>query len=286
MNKVAILNLDESFTPLGKENSLKFHKFAFPSGVEPHIKIDPPLYYDFNTVAIVTRMRNMEDLMTLLLATDALKRMAFNKDKKFRIKVFIPFLPFARQDRIMVNGEPFSLKVVCDIINAQKYTGVTLYDVHSDIAPALINNCTSIKNHVFVEEVLSDKVNYLIVSPDAGSYKKIFPLCQYLDYKDEIIICDKIRDVATGKLHGVTVTTADLHGKDVYIVDDICDGGGTFLLLAKELRKRNCGKINIIVSHGIFSQGETSLRDCIDHIYTTDSFKDIQSDFITQIKLR
>ena len=77
------------------------------------------------------------------------------------------------------------------------------------------------------------------------------------------------------------------HNEDAYIIDDICDGGRTFIALAEEIRKRNVGKINLIVSHGILSYGEEPLRaGGIDHIYTTDSVRVIDSPYVTQITLR
>lgn len=210
--------------------------------------------------------------------------------------VFIPYLPYARQDRIMVKGEPLSVKVLADLINLQGYSKVRIYDPHSEVCLALINNSEAIYNFKFVEEVLKNKKDYLIVSPDAGAYKKIFNVCQYIGYKDDIIICNKTRNVKDGSLGNITVPVNDFKKKDLYIIDDICDGGGTFVLLAKELKKRNAGKVNLIVSHGIFSKGLKVLEG-IDHIYTTDSFMDINSmnefgmhnerylDKVTQIKL-
>ncbi|MEK7434436.1 MAG: phosphoribosyltransferase family protein, partial [Cyanobacteriota bacterium] len=159
-------------------------------------------------------------------------------------------------------------------------------DPHSEVCLALINNAEAISNYEFVEGVLKDKSNYLIASPDAGAYKKIFKLCQYLNYQEEILTCNKIRNVENGHIKSITVSVNDFHGKDIYIVDDICDGGGTFILLAQELKKRNCGKVNLIVSHGIFSHGEETLKQHVDTIYTTNSFKDIKSDYIEQTILK
>jgi ribose-phosphate pyrophosphokinase len=65
--------------------------------------------------------------------------------------------------------------------------------------------------------------------------------------------------------------TDDLHGQTCFIVDDICDGGGTFAGTAKVLREKGAGKVNLIVSHGIFSRGP--VIESIDTIYTTDSYK-------------
>lgn len=269
-----IINLDKNFAPLGE--GIPFSSFMFPSECEVNIKL--PEIND-NSVLITTRIRSSNDIMMLLLATDAVKRLGI-KD----IDVFIPYLPYARQDRKMVDGEALSLKVMADLLNAQEYKKVTMYDVHSEVATALINNSESITNHKFAKEVLKDKKDYYIVSPDAGAYKKIFKLCQYLNYQEEIIMSNKIRDVSNGVIRSMTISHSDLKGKECFIVDDICDGGGTFSLLAQELRSINAGKINLIVSHGIFSRGFSLLTD-INHIYTTDSFKDNELIGLTQFKL-
>lgn len=271
-----IINLDNNFKPFG--NGLEFQKIDFPSGCEPHIKL--PNIAD-ECVKITCRIQSSNDLILLLLATDAVKRSGIKN-----IDCFISYLPFARQDRVMVKGEPLSIKVIADLINAQGFNNVQFFDAHSEVSTALINNSESITNHSFVEMVLKDKSGYLIVSPDAGAYKKIFKVCQHVNYKHEIVLCNKTRDVGNGNIINVTCSVNDFQGLDLYIIDDICDGGGTFTLLSDELKKRNCGKVNLIVSHGIFSKGINSLTN-IDHIYTTDSFKDLEpNQKLTQFKLQ
>ena len=274
-NNMTIINLDKDFKPFGE--GIEFQKFDFPSGCEPHIKL--PAIAD-EQVKITCRIQNANDLLLLLLTTDALKRSGVK-----RLECFIPYLPFARQDRVMVKGEPLSVKVIADLLNTQGFEKVQIYDAHSEVSFALLNNSDAITNHSFVEEVLKDKNGYLIISPDAGAYKKIFKVCQHLNYKDEIVLCNKTRNVENGNITSVTCAVNDFQGMDLYIIDDICDGGGTFILLADELKKRNCGKVNLIVSHGIFSKGVDALTN-IDHIYTTDSFKDLEpNNKLTQIKL-
>lgn len=272
---MAIINLDKDFKPFGE--GIEFQKFDFPSGCEPHIKL-PSITEEL--VKITCRIQSGNDILLLLLTVDALKRIGVKS-----LECFIPYLPFARQDRLMVKGEPLSIKVVSDLLNAQGFEKIQIYDAHSEVSSALINNVEAITNHSFVEEVLKEKTKYLIVSPDAGAYKKIFKVCQYLNYKDEIVLCNKTRNVENGSITSVTCAVNDFQGMDLYIIDDICDGGGTFVLLADELKKRNCGKVNLIVSHGIFSKGVDALTN-IDHIYTTDSFKDLEhNNKLTQTKL-
>lgn len=269
-----IINLDKSFEPFGK--GIEFQKFDFPSGCEPHIKL--PIILE-DKVKLTCRINNGNDLILLLLATDAIKRSGVKE-----IELFIPYLPFARQDRVMVDGEPLSVKVISNLLNSQGYSKVSIFDPHSEVCLALIDNSEYVNNHSFVDLILKNKKDYLIISPDAGAYKKIFKLCQHIGYKDEIIMCNKIRDLSNGVIRSLTVSHDDLNGKDCYIVDDICDGGGTFGLLASVLKERNCGNINLIVSHGLFTKGIDFSKD-ISRIYTTDSFKDFNSPLLTQIKL-
>jgi ribose-phosphate pyrophosphokinase len=100
-----------------------------------------------------------------------------------------------------------------------------------------------------------------------------------------VVECSKSRDVKTGKLTGFKVYAEDLEGKDCLIVDDICDGGGTFIGLAGELKKKNAGNLYLAVTHGIFSKGFEELEKCFDKIFTTDSFKEINHNCLTQIKI-
>lgn len=271
-----ILNLDPDFKPIPGEE-IEFTAFTFPSGCEEHIKLNH--IEQEEEVVITTRIKTSRDIMRLLLATDALKKRVTQK-----IVLVMPYLPYARQDRRMVSGEPLSIKVFADILNAQNYDIVMVFDAHSDVSAALINNIKLVNNHKLVYRVMNVNGHGLIVCPDAGAYKKVFALCQAIEYKEEIVICHKVRDVATGQIIETKVPDVDYSGQDMYIVDDICDGGGTFVLLAEALRKKNVGKINLIVSHGIFSKGIDALAS-IDRIYTTNSFPQINHSKLVTIDL-
>ncbi len=184
----------------------------------------------------------------------------------------------------MIPGEPLSVKVYADILNAMNLNKVTVFDAHSEVTPALVNNCEVIPNHKFIAEVLKTIGNNVkLISPDGGALKKIYKVSEFLGGID-VVECSKSRDVKTGKLSGFKVYNDDLQGSDCLIVDDICDGGGTFIGLAKELKKKNAGKLFLAVSHGIFNKGFEDLK-CFDGIFTTDSFKDFEGEEVSQIKL-
>lgn len=271
-----ILNLDPKFAPFQNQEEIKFQSFTF-SGGEPHIKIVP----DFDTnrkVTITHRLNSFNDLGLLCITVDALRRM----DVKI-IDLFIPYFPAARQDRVMIPGEPLSVKVYADIINAMQLNKVFVFDAHSEVTPALLNNCTVIPNYSFIQEVVKRVgENVKLISPDGGALKKIYKVSEFLGGV-EVVECSKSRDVKTGKLSGFKVYNDDLEGMDCLIVDDICDGGGTFVGLAEELKKKNAGKLYLAVSHGIFNKGFEVL-DCFDKIFTTNSFKDFDGENVEVIK--
>lgn len=270
------LNLSPGFKPfVNMDGGIESKDFVF-SGGEVHIKLNG----SSESVMIAARLNSSDDVMKLLLAVDALRRSGTKQ-----ISAFIPYLPYARQDRVMVPGEPLSVKVICDLLNGCAFEKIQVYDVHSEVSLALLNNCQLMTNFSFVEKVIAGKEDCLLVSPDAGALKKIYKVAQAINYKNDIVLCNKIRDVSNGKIKQITVDQHNLGGKDCFIVDDICDGGATFIGVAKELKQRNAGKVSLIVSHGIFSKGETELAGWIDHIYSTDSISNAASEFITRIPL-
>lgn len=271
----AYIHLDKDFQPFKK--SLQYEHFTF-SGGELHIRITDNLS-EITKVIITTRPRSFNDLGLLLLASDALRQSGIK-----HLELLIPYFPAARQDRLMVKGEALSVKVYANLINSINFEKVTIFDPHSDVTSALINNVDVISNHKFVEQVTSNFTDFHLISPDVGALKKVYKLAQKLPCLG-VIECSKSRDVKTGKLLNFNVYEEDLQGKDCIIVDDICDGGGTFLGLADELKKKNAGRLFLVVSHGIFSKGVTILKDKFDRIYTTNSFQNINMPEVTCIEL-
>jgi ribose-phosphate pyrophosphokinase len=274
-----ILNLDTHFNPFPGKREIQFQSFTF-SGGEPHIKINS----DFDVsepVTITHRINSFNDFGLLLLAIDALKRM----DVKL-INVFIPYFPAARQDRVMISGEPLSVKVYADILNSLKLNKITVFDAHSEVTSALLDNCEVIPNHAFIAEVLKKIGKEVkLISPDGGALKKIYKVSEYLGGV-EVVECSKSRDVKTGKLSGFKVYNDDLKGMDCLIVDDICDGGGTFVGLAEELKKKNAGKLYLAVSHGIFNKGFDVFQKDFEKIFTTNSFREFDNEMVEVVKLK
>ena len=272
-----LLNLDPQFTPL--QGTVITYKSMLFYGGEPHIKIEPG--FDVRqTVTITYRLNSFNSLGLLCVATDALKRMGVKT-----IDLFIPYFPGARQDRVMVPGEPLTVKVYADIINALHLNKVTVFDPHSEVTPALLINCEVISNHNFIAEVVSRiGGDVMLISPDGGALKKIYKVSEFLNGMP-VTECSKSRDVKTGRLSGFKVYADDLEGMSCLIVDDICDGGGTFIGLAEALKAKNAGSLYLAVSHGIFSKGFDVFGDYFTTIFTTNSFSNVSHKNVQQIAI-
>jgi len=142
---IKALNLDKNFSPTFCVQ-IKHESFTFWGG-EIHIKIDKGEYFaDVEKVIITNRFRTDDDIMKVLAAKDALERKGV---KNFDL--VMPYIPYARQDRICAPGEAFTLKIFAQIINSAKFNKVIVLDAHSDVAPALIDKCENMTNHEFVE---------------------------------------------------------------------------------------------------------------------------------------
>lgn len=234
-------------------------------------------------LTVIAHLRNSEDVMNLLMTTDALRR-AY---PGIPVHLNMPYVPYARQDRVANDGEAHGIRVFCDLINAQKYATVVVQDPHSDVVGALLNNLTIDDSMGAVEEVLrrvAEKHDTLpvLVSPDAGARKRTLKLSHH--FKLDAVFADKQRDTRT-----LEILRTEIHGAlpdaPLLIVDDICDGGRTFIDLAKAIRAKeaeeqltDAGKaqrpLYLYVTHGIFSYGLTVLTKYFEGIYTRNNWTD------------
>lgn len=234
------INLFES------NESIELKRFA---GGECHVKFLTK-FSEGDKIRINTRLNSSDDIMNLCLTVDALRNMYVNY-----IEIFIPYIPYARQDRVMIPGEPLSIKVFANIINSLNLNKVIVFDAHSDVSVALLNNCENIANYEMVKFFLKQLKlsDFVLVSPDLGAYKKVDKLAQKIEYKGNIATGIKVRDLSTGQITKSDVNTDNLNGKACIVVDDICDGGRTFIELAAALEVKNAGTLYFMASHGIFS---------------------------------
>ena len=258
----------------------------FPDGQQSIVLTDYNyLEHYSDAISIKTRINSFLDLEILICATQALRTIT---DRP--IALYVPYFLGSRSDRKFVEGGVNYLKqVISPIINSLDFTSVVVLDPHSDVLEACLNNFEKADNHLIVKYALEDLgvINSVdevcLVSPDAGAYKKIFDVARKFNI-EKIITATKVRDMKTGNILHTEIPVLDQHNDLKYIIiDDICDGGRTFVELAKAIKAgRPTAKIYLIVTHGIFSAGYDQLSEYVDRVYTTNSYKDIDHSFVKQ----
>lgn len=261
-------------TTKGEQVPLQLEMFTF-SGGECHVKIKnvediTDLIAAANIYAYIT---SAESFICTLLLADAIKRLPAFLPGSSRLLLEMPYIPAARQDRPCEEGEPLSAGVYAALLNTAGFNRVLVEDPHSDVAPALIDGVAVRNQYEAIIPMLGDYIkreNIALVSPDAGAQKKVLKLSQALGGID-IIKADKIRETKEGKIVDTKVYD-DVAGRKVLIVDDILDGGGTFIPLAQALREKGAIQVDLYITHGIFSKGVDIFDGVIDNIYSRNTW--------------
>jgi ribose-phosphate pyrophosphokinase len=240
---------------------------TFPGG-EPHCRLIAEQIRE-KTVIIDARIGSMQDFGMLLVAADAIHRSG-----PLATYLFIPYFPGARQD-VAVPGVPLTVNVYAQIINDLFLQGVFIVDPHSAVTPALVHNCHILYPWELGLQFSVATAHYEgIICPDAGAEKRVNIARHMLGLEDVPVYHGrKTRDPLTGKLSNFAIDDLDPFKNVFLMIDDICDGGGTFIELAKIVYSVNpLAKLDLMVTHGIFSKGTSDLLAHFRRIYTTDSF--------------
>jgi len=197
------------------------------------------------TASVLPDPKSLFDLM-------ALHRLTIENGASKTILV-IPYLGYARQDRSNQPGEGSLGVMVLELIQKLNPFRLILLDVHSDrIRKAFGPSVIELSALPLFAQALSKQPPDVIVSPDAGFKARAEELAGLMKPRPEVALIDKVRphpNVAIAKrLHG------DVHGKDILIVDDIIDTGGTLHQAVKLVSQNGARSIRLAATHGIFSE--------------------------------
>jgi ribose-phosphate pyrophosphokinase len=262
------------------ESTIQYKVSKFPDGQQTIDITD--VYITSPKVEIRSRLNNFRDLELIVCATQALRNLGV-KD----IELYVPYFIGGRSDRkFQVGGVHYLKQVVAPIINLQEYSKVTVIDPHSDVLESVLNSFEKGSHYDFIKWALTkidnkngaqDRIH--LVSPDAGAYKKIFDVAKFFKIPN-IVTANKVRDVITGQIvkTEVPITVYDA-GKTFVIIDDIGDGFGTFIQIAKAIKDSvkdshvdiGSTKIYLIVTHSIQEKGIINALEYFDMIFTTNS---------------
>lgn len=249
--------------------------FTFPGG-EAHIKIPESFKFeDYTHHTIIITGQNPQDLFLASMFSQVLLQDP-NKDSDFSL--VLPYLPAARADRGYPNLTTYA-EFVTELICPARLVTI---DPHS---PVWVNRARELNPDMDVVEYPVERVikhriqdgssdakahSYVgVIAPDAGARDRASRAAKVMGVP--VYQAGKKRDEATGKLSGFHMEDELPAEGKLLIVDDICDGGGTFIGLA-EATGLPKDRVDLWVTHGIFSKGFDALEDHFGTIHTTDSY--------------
>lgn len=247
--------------------------FQFSAG-ETQVRLSP-LPQRVRKILVTADVGNSQTLVELLLTLDAINHL----DYQGPVELILPYLPYSRQDRACAPGEAFALSVLVNSFTP--YLGaddtITTWDVHSNVAQTLFDSkfggvfqnvtAASLLQNFELEKDVVFNPSTIVIAPDKGAVDRASEVQESLGLS-ETIYATKVRNPDNGQILRTEVPEeVNYRGKNLLIVDDICDGGRTFIELAKVLRKYEPYRIDLYVTHGIFSKGFEVFEDLIDHFY-------------------
>lgn len=188
-----------------------------------------------------------DNLMELLLMIDAARRAS-----AYKVIAVIPYYGYARQDRKDRPRVAIGSKLVANMLVAAGADRVITMDLH---APQIQGYFDIPVDHldssaVFIPYIEQIKVeNLTFAAPDVGSTNRVREIASY--FNAEMVICDKHRKRANEIASMVVI--GDVADKDIVIIDDICDTGGTLAKSAALLKEKGARSVRAMITHPVLS---------------------------------
>ena len=255
-----------------EKSDIKYTLSRFPDG-EVQIYLGDFSHKD--KICVKCRITNAEELFIVTQVLDILDR----HDVYYYVDIF--YLMGMRMDRVMNFNRPFTLKVITKMLGNSNAENFSVLEPHSDAIYGHRFGALYPEKHTRPDNLT---VDYQLVLPDAGAVERYEYLCT------NPIACSKVRDTSTGKILEIKIDNPEkLDGRPLMIIDDLCDGGGTFCGIAECFKKIGIPKdrLNISVVHMVNPKGIENLSKNFNHVWFTNSYKDWKNlpENVTMIKV-
>lgn len=233
---------DSYGVPLGKVTFSEYSDGEFQPSFEESIR-------GIRVFLVCSTFPSSDNLMELLLMIDAAKRASAR-----HITAVIPYFGWARQDRKDKPRVPIGAKLVAKLLEAAGATRIMTMDLHADQIQGFFEKPV---DHLFASTIFLPYVrslnldNLTIASPDMGGSKRAYAYSKFLE--SDVVICYKQRKAANQIEYMELI--GEVKGRNVILVDDMIDTGGTLAKAADLMMERGALSVRAICTHAILSGG-------------------------------
>lgn len=247
----------------GKKYEHTFETTIFPDKTSQIWKINPAPK-NGEEYLIEWKFQDESEIFHLLQLSDLLMTLT-----SLRPKLYVQTLPYARQDKHVSNESTFALSVFLRVIN-RSFSKILTVDIHSSPPPtAYFYDIENLIPNDRIRDVLRESDSDLVCFPDKGAANRGYQYDE--EWLGAPVVLDKDRDQVTGEIRGLKFATKfnpTLTGYKICILDDLTDGGGTFIAAAKLLKAQGASKVFLYTTHGIYSKGTQILfENGLDRIF-------------------
>ena len=177
---------------------------------------------------------------------------AAKRASAYKIVAVLPYYGYARQDRKDKPRVAIGSKLIATLLEAAGANRVITMDLHAPQIQAFfdvpVDHLDS--SAIFIPYIEQMKLNNLcFAAPDVGSTNRVREIASY--FNTEMVICDKHRKRANEIASMVVI--GDVVGKDIVLIDDICDTGGTLAKAAGLLKQKGAVSVRALCTHPILS---------------------------------
>ncbi len=228
-----------------------------------------------------------DNLMELYLIIRAMKRASAN-----RVTAIIPYYGYARQDRKVEGRVPISASDVAMLLENAGADRVVAIDLHCGQIQGFFHYApvdNLFASYIFVPEIAKVALDHpVIVSPDAGGVDRAKVFIEGLasfGISAELAIIVKQR--AGAGVIGQMRLIGDVAGRDVVIVDDICDTAGTLVEAAKVLKANGAMRVFACITHPVLSGAACGriAASCLEKLFVTDTIPMCCHDVPNQVQV-